>query len=294
MRLLTFDGQGKLSLAEFTATNIPPYAILSHTWGQDDEEVSFKDLVDGDYEKKAGYSKVLFCGEQAASDDLKYFWVDTCSIDKSSSAELSEAINSMLQWYREASKCYVYLSDVSIHDNFDPKNPSSESTFWNCRWFSRGWTLQELIAPASVEFFSKEGQKLGDKRSLEHQIHQITGISIQALRGCPLSIFSVEERMSWAAGRKATRKEDEAYCLLGIFNIYMPLIYGEGSNAMTRLRRKIHKALRDKPLSQPYRGNLDQGGINESRNSTKNKQKDTASGEHPSLIGRKIYCKSLR
>ena len=230
MRLLELKTNGEFSLTKYLINNIPPYAILSHTWGDDDEEVTFKDLVEGTGKSKAGYRKIQFCGEQAASDGLQYFWVDTCCIDKSNSAELSEAINSMFRWYRDAAKCYVYLSDVSIndYDQNDQFSQSWESAFRESRWFTRGWTLQELIAPASVEFFSREGKRLGDKKSLERQIHEITGIAVQALQGSPLSDFSVAERMSWAEKRETKRKEDKAYSLLGIFDIHMPLIYGEG------------------------------------------------------------------
>ena len=256
MRLLEIKAHGKFSLTEFAGDNIPQYAILSHTWGADSEEVTFKDLdlVDLTSKSKVGYNKIRFCGEQAASDGLQYFWVDTCCIDKSSSAELAEAINSMFRWYREAAKCYVYLSDVSIF-NYNENNSFSrftwESAFRESRWFTRGWTLQELIAPASVEFFSLEGKRLGDKKSLERQVHEITGIAIQALQGNPLSNFSITERMSWAAKRKTTRKEDEAYSLLGIFGIYMPLIYGEGENAFIRLKEMIDKSINGKLFILP-------------------------------------------
>src|SRR5436309_239132 len=117
MRLLKLNNTGEFSLTEFVGNNIPRYAILSHTWGADDEEVTFKDLGEGTAKSKAGYYKIRFCEEQAANDGLQYFWVDTCCIDKLSSAELSEAINSMFRWYRDAAKCYVYLSDVSIRDD---------------------------------------------------------------------------------------------------------------------------------------------------------------------------------
>src|SRR6266702_6883395 len=113
MRLLRIEDDGEFSLVEFVGNNIPRYAILSHTWRADDEELTFKDLVEGTGKSKVGYSKIRFCSTQAAGDDLQFFWVDTCCIDKSSSAELSEAINSMFRWYRNAAKCYVYLSDVS-------------------------------------------------------------------------------------------------------------------------------------------------------------------------------------
>ena len=170
MRLLELKAHVEFSLTEFIGDNTPPYAILSHTWGADGEEVIFKDLMEGTGKNKAGYQKIRFCGEQAATDGLRYFWVDSCCIDKSSSAELQEAINSMFRWYHDAARCYVYLSDVSIGD-YNQNNQLSqflwESDFRASRWFTRGWTLQELLAPTSVEFFSKEGNRLGDKQSLE-------------------------------------------------------------------------------------------------------------------------------
>jgi hypothetical protein len=243
MRLLRLEDDGEFSLAEFVGRNIPRYAILSHTWRADGGEVTFKDIVDGAGRSRAGYNKIRFCGEQAAKDGLQFFWVDTCCIDKSSSAELSEAINSMFRWYRNATKCYVYLSDVSI----DVSNQSTQSSqlpyelaFRQSRWFTRGWTLQELLAPLSVEFFSREGKQLGDKKSLELQIHEITGIAVRALQGSPLSQFSVSERISWAAKRQTTIEEDQVYCLLGIFDTHLPLIYGEGmEHAFHRLRKEI-------------------------------------------------------
>ncbi|KAN0072275.1 HET domain containing protein [Elaphomyces granulatus] len=248
MRLLKSDNTGEYSLTEdlLVSDDIPCYAILSHTWGAYMEEVSFKDIMDGTGKSKPGYDKIRFCGEQARRDGLQHFWIDTCCIDKSSSTELQEAINSMFRWYRDAAKCYVYLADVS-RPALDADIMSSqrpwEMSFRNSRWFTRGWTLQELVSPASVEFFSKEREQLGDKRSLERHIHEVTGIPVRALRGNSLSDFSVPERMSWAEKRETTRKEDKAYSLLGIFDIYMPLIYGEGrENAFKRLREEIDKS----------------------------------------------------
>jgi hypothetical protein len=221
MRLLERSNAGEFSLTkDLVDDNIPPYAILSHTWGADTEEITCKDLIDGTHKSKTGYNKIRFCGEKAASHGLQYFWIDTCCIDKSSSAELQEAINSMFHWYRNATKCYVYLSDVSS-PVFDPHDTSSqipcELAFRASRWFTRGWTLQELLAPSSAEFFSLEGNRLGDKITLERQIHEITGIAVLALRGGSLSQFSIDERLSWAEKRQTTRKEDKAYSLLGIF-----------------------------------------------------------------------------
>jgi Heterokaryon incompatibility protein (HET) len=248
MRLLKDEGHGILSLVEKHDSAIPQYAILSHTWGA--EEVTFKDVVEGTGKNKAGYEKIEFCRKQASSDGLSYFWVDTCCIDKSSSAELSEAINSMFRWYQNADKCYAYLSNVSTSGH--TTDPQLLQTTWievfrNSRWFFRGWTLQELIAPASVEFFSREGNRLGSKKSLEQDIHETTGIAVEALRGGSLLDFTVEERMSWANRRKTERPEDEAYALLGIFNIRMRPDYGEGKrNAFERLQRKIEKSLNRK------------------------------------------------
>ncbi|KAG4429595.1 hypothetical protein IFR05_014919 [Cadophora sp. M221] len=253
MRLLAAKTSGQFdnfSLTEYSADTIPPYAILSHTWGEDGDEVIYNDLIAGTGKNKPGYEKLRFCGEQAARDGLKYFWIDTCCIDKSDNAELSKAINSMFRWYRAAARCYVYLSDVGFGaDNQDPQSESDqytrstwETAFRKSRWFTRGWTLQELIAPAIVEFFSKERKRLGDKKSLEQQIHEITGVSLNALQGNPLSQFSVAQRASWADKRHTKHEEDMAYSLLGIFDISMPLIYGEGKEeAIFRLYYEIDK-----------------------------------------------------
>jgi hypothetical protein len=153
MRLLELKDNGEFSLTRDTVDNEQrPYAILSHTWGDDDEELNFKDLIEGSGKTKAGHKKILFCGEQAARDRLQFCWVDTCCIDKSNNTELTEAINSMFRWYRNAAKCYVYLSDITTndYDQVDPSSQSWQSAFRKSRWFTRGWTLQELIAPPSV------------------------------------------------------------------------------------------------------------------------------------------------
>ncbi|KAG4431661.1 hypothetical protein IFR05_012864, partial [Cadophora sp. M221] len=244
MRLLQYNNDGDFSLIEFFECNIPTeYAILSHKWGA--EEVTLADLKNGNGKKMTGYGKIQFCGEQAKRDGLQYFWVDTCCIDKSNSTELAEAINSMFRWYQDATKCYVYLPDVSRPrtDSADGSNEDWVSIFRKSEWFRRGWTLQELIAPASVDFFCKEGELLGNKASLERHICEVTSIPAQALRGRPLSDFSVAERLSWAISRETFRQEDKAYSLLGIFDVNMPLIYSEGKDkAMQRLREEIEKA----------------------------------------------------
>ena len=249
MRLLEYNNDGELSLTkDFVGGEIPEYAILSHTWGADTEEVTYRDVIDGTGKNKVGYEKIRFCGEQARCDGLRNFWVDTCCINKSSDRELSEAINSMFRWYRKASKCYVYLADVSTNDQIDLSLQSWRAAFGNSRWFTRGWTLQELIAPLSVEFFCSNGNRLGDKKSLEGQLHKITGIPVSALQGSPLSEFRFEQRISWAKMRETKREEDKAYSLLGIVDISMPVIYGEGrENAFRRLNREWKDRLDELP-----------------------------------------------
>jgi hypothetical protein len=237
MRLLQLEDDDTFSLVEYFGKDVPPYAILSHTWGADHDELALRDLINGHGKDRGGYRKLLFCGKQAAKDDLKFFWVDTVCIDKTSSAELQEALNSMFRWYQTSAKCYAYLSDVSIHDVKDDLQSLHKS-----RWFKRGWTLQELIAPASVEFFSVEGDRIGDRISMMEDIHDITNIPVEVLQGHPIASFSTNERMSWAKGRETQREEDSAYSLLGIFDVHMPLIYGEGRDkAIARLERKISK-----------------------------------------------------
>ncbi|KAF3009243.1 hypothetical protein E8E14_009508 [Neopestalotiopsis sp. 37M] len=246
MRLLQLGAGDQLTITKNLTHDIPPYAILSHTWGSEEEEVLLQDIQgdargDAIWRQTYGYRKILFCGQQAKRDGIQHFWVDTCCIDKRSSAELSESINKMFLWYQNAQKCYVYLADVpSGSENEETTEMSWDAAFRDSKWFQRGWTLQELLAPQSVEFFSASGQRLGDKMSLELLIHDITGIATVALRGHPLSQFDENERMSWLSNRQTTRDEDMAYCMLGIFNVAMYCVYGEGrDNAEVRLRQTI-------------------------------------------------------
>jgi hypothetical protein len=259
MRLLKYNNTGELTITNFISKDIiPPYAILSHRWLAETEEPTFKDLTNRTRQEKPGYEKLQFCGEQARQNDLQYFWVDTCCIDKENPAELSQAINSMFRWYRNATRCYVYLSDVSTRKR--KRNESSrdtwESDFRKSEWFTRGWTLQELLAPISVEFFSHERERLGDKRSLEQQIHEITGIPESALQGARLSQFSVNERFSWIERRETKVAEDKVYSLLGIFDVRIPLYYGEGTaSALKRLKEeidKLNKCVQDLHLTDPH------------------------------------------
>jgi hypothetical protein len=156
--------------------------------------------------------------------------------------ELSEAITSVYRWYLGAAKyCYVHLADVSsAHGEGSQGHDAWMSDFRRSRWFRRGWTLQELLAPTTVEFYSCEGQLLGTRKSLEHVIHEVTDIPLAALQGRPPSHFTVAERFRWADGRETTRIEDRAYCLVGIFGITMAPRYGEGDGVTTRLQRKVN------------------------------------------------------
>ena len=268
MRLLERHNEEFRLTDDLLDNEIPPYVILSHTWGRRGDEVNFQDVVKGTGRHKAGYEKIKFCGEQAARDGLQYFWVDSCCIDKSSSAELQEAILSMFRWYQRATKCYVYLADVNAIDQHDQWN--WEQDFRGSRWFTRGWTLQELLAPRTVEFFSQEGRLLGNKENLERLIQEITGIAIGALRGMPMSQFEINDRFSWARTRHTKRAEDEAYSLLGIFGVSMPIMYGEGrANAFNRLKKEINEASKENRGKMQQNGTLDEAALR-SRNLKRN------------------------
>lgn len=245
MRLLQRSPSGGFHLQQVDTDHPPAYAILSHCW-LDDQEVTYEELESGAGTGKTGYDKLRFCCDRAAADGLEYSWIDTCCIDKSKSNELSTAINSMYKWYQRASRCYVYLHDVSVPEadiNSPIPKGSWKDAFRKSRWFTRGWTLQELIAPATVDFFSREQKHLGTKVSLEQEIYAVTSIPVEVLRGeRPTASFTVKERMSWANGRTTTFKEDKVYCLLGLFGVFLPLIYGEGEEYATqRLKEEIQR-----------------------------------------------------
>ncbi|KAK1700879.1 heterokaryon incompatibility protein-domain-containing protein [Colletotrichum godetiae] len=223
------------SLEEFHE-NPPEYAILSHTWGPEEEEITFREMKGGDLNKPGiGTTKLEGCLQQAKTDKVDYVWIDTCCIDQSSSHELSFAIRSMFQWYQLAKKCYTYLQDVP-----SKANSRWKSKFRKSRWFTRGWTLQELLAPKELNFYSHDWQALGTKQELSDVVWDITGIPAQFLRGdSGLEEASVAQRMSWASNRKTKRVEDIAYSLLGIFGVSMVLMYGEGDHAFIRLQESI-------------------------------------------------------
>ncbi|KAK3944376.1 HET-domain-containing protein [Diplogelasinospora grovesii] len=250
-------------LKEFMGSNVPQYAILSHTW--EDGEVTFQDytqLTRTELRKKKGYTKIERTCRLALNSGIKWAWVDTCCIDKTSSAELTEAINSMFRWYAESAVCYAYLSDLEA----DKKHDGTVEKYRHCRWFTRGWTLQELIAPRRLGFYNRKWEFQGEKQDLGAELAEITKISKRILGDSSLlQTVSVAQRMSWAAGRQTTRTEDMAYCLLGIFDVQIPLLYGEGSKAFTRLQEEVAKESNDLSLfawrsastsSQKYAGIL--------------------------------------
>ncbi|KAI6020594.1 hypothetical protein EDC04DRAFT_404610 [Pisolithus marmoratus] len=223
------------------------YAIVSHRWGT---EVSYEEMIGlmkmaeeerEEVKQRGGYHKIIKSCEQAVKDGYKWLWIDTCCIDKRSSSELSEAINSMYRWYQNAQVCYAYLHDVhelqwlNMRNYFSPLKHTSLP-----EWFMRGWTLQELIAPKQVEFFNRDWVLIGSKQRLARVLERVTGIPCGVLAdGLAAKRLSVAQIMSWAARRKTTRVEDRAYSLMGLFGVNMPMLYGEGEKAFQRLQLEI-------------------------------------------------------
>jgi hypothetical protein len=250
MRMLrATDRESPLELVEIASHALPPFAILSHTWSSNSEdEVKFEDIEAQAYFKKPSYRKVRFACQQAFLDGYSYLWIDAICIDKKNPTELQEAINSMYRWYQSAQTCYAYLADVTdskVHFAHD----GEESQFIRTRWFERGWTLQELIAPKQVRFFNADWDYVGDKSALSGIITKVTGIPTDILLGTsPIDSASIAQRMSWASHRQTTRPEDMAYCLMGMFSVFMPLIYGEQDSAFLRLQDAIMQKNEDMSL----------------------------------------------
>lgn len=232
-----------LKLVEFGYFEIPPYAILSHTWGQG--EVLYEDLVslrrtDGN---KAGWAKLDHTTQRAATANFEYCWIDTCCIDSSNQVELTESINSMFDWYKEAKVCYAYLADVNHGEDYQ----QTDSSFAKSEWFKRGWTLQELLAPKNVVFLASNWKRIDRKENLAPIISTVTGIPRGFLLGtADLEAASIAQRLSWVSKRKTRKPEDRVYCLLGIVGIHMPLLYGEReAAAFKRLQQEILKEFDD-------------------------------------------------
>ncbi|CCF46739.1 HET domain-containing protein [Colletotrichum higginsianum] len=245
-----------LVLEEFTDPSIVSYAILSHTW-QKNEEISFQDMNNLEkFRHKAGHAKIeKLCDIALRRYGCKYAWLDTCCIDKTSSAELSEAINSMFRWYKEAYVCFVFLSDLAPeatrgHPPSD-QGPAHHniSDLGRCKWFTRGWTLQELIAPTYVEFYDAGWNFRFTKDGWAARLSAITNIDVDILMlKKELSTVPVAVKMSWAADRETTRVEDRAYSLLGLFDINVSMLYGEGHRAFQRLQEEIARETDDMSL----------------------------------------------
>ena len=251
----------------FFGTSIPKYAILSHRWGCEEEEVSHKQLRKGLAPPNLpGMVKIREFCRLAKNGGFEWAWIDTCCIDKRSSAELSEAINSMYKWYQQSGICYVHLADVEFSDGELSLKRQSEEAFWHApqgwsslrdrfgksSWFKRGWTLQELIAPGEVVFYDSRWNEIGHLRQIREDVANVTKISIRCLGSDDKELLrgqSVATRMSWASRRETSREEDMAYCLLGIFDVDMPLLYGEGAvKAFHRLQTEIMKISDDESL----------------------------------------------
>ncbi|KAH8596094.1 heterokaryon incompatibility protein-domain-containing protein, partial [Bisporella sp. PMI_857] len=226
-----------MQLEEFFGNKIPAYAILSHTW--EEEEVTYQDFLAGVTSKK-GWIKIKQICERAKEGKYLYAWIDTCCIDKSSSVELTEAINSMYEWYKKSAICYVFLSDLKVGGELH-----------SCRWFTRGWTLQELIASPRIDFLDSLWQYYGSKQKMGHILGEITMVDVAVLGSSGsdlrymLDSIPVCRRMSWLSRRQTTRVEDIAYCGLGIFDVNMPLLYGEGARAFIRLQEEIIRRRND-------------------------------------------------
>jgi hypothetical protein len=243
MRLLNTRS---LELVESFPDGVPKYAILSHRW--EAGEVSYEEIHTRAARKKPGYAKIRNFCDEARAHGYEYAWIDTCCINKKDFTELAEAINSMFSWYRNSHICFAYLSDFTAEAGLSQAEFTTK--LGRSRWFERGWTLQELIAPAHVEFYDADWQYFGGKKGLSRPISEITGID-EDLLACrrELRSYSVAQKMSWGAYRRTSRPEDKSYSLLGLFGVTMPLIYdGDRFRAFRRLQEEIIKHSRDQSL----------------------------------------------
>lgn len=229
--------------------DVPPYAILSHTWG--DAEIEYIDVVRNiGRENYPGWDKVAKCCQRAAAAGWEYVWIDTCCINKNDNTELAEAINSMFRWYAEAQICIAYLADVppryTLGGEVDDPRPPWVQRFRSSRWFTRGWTLQEMLAPSHLLFLDMQWGTIGSREVWEGEVCVATGIAPEHQRD--FSSTCLATKLSWAANRQTTREEDRAYSLLGLLGVHMPLIYGEGKQAFIRLQNELIRTSPDESI----------------------------------------------
>ncbi|KAF9771288.1 hypothetical protein IL306_011080 [Fusarium sp. DS 682] len=218
------------------------YAILSHRWGSN--EILFSQIGQFAHELRQTkdrhvlpqLDKIRGACITARNQGLEWIWIDNCCINKSDNSELSESINSMFRWYSDAVVCLTYLSDVRNSSGSSPVFRSVEAEGMS-KWFTRGWTLQELLAPGKLVFYDMDWNYIGSKQELAESIEDITGIAAHFLTGAKdFRTACIAAKMSWAAHRETTREEDMAYSLFGIFNLHLPVQYGEGLGAFLRLQ----------------------------------------------------------
>ena len=258
-----------LQLEDFRGLPTPKYAILSHRWQTPTEEVSYDDFNAERKRLAGGWFKIKDCCHMALLQDLQYCWIDTCCINKDSSAEESRSINSMYAWYGRATETFVYLDDVHCSSL---TTADSTNELQNSRWFTRGWTLQELIAPTKVTFFNSRWESLGTKDELCSLLEKITSIPEGVLcNKISPHDCSIAQRMFWAADRETTEPEDQAYCLIGLFDVNMPLIYGEGDKAFVRLQEEIVQRSTDQTIFAWSDDQLEKGILAPSPRCFKNK-----------------------
>ena len=244
MRLVN---KATLALEWFNDGQEPPYVILSHCWrGRETSLQEYTAQINKDKDTWTdGVSKIVRFCEQVGSRKEDFVWVDTCCIDKTSSTELQEAINSMYKWYEQAQTCFVFLDDVKFREDVTRTRKSLEKS----RWFTRGWTLQELVAPRDITFLDKNCTLIGHRADLMETIAHITGIPTECF-GNHLAIHAmpIAKRMSWLSDRETTRVEDLAYCMLGIFDVSMNMLYGEGRKAFLRLQKELLETIDDESI----------------------------------------------
>ncbi|KAF7532351.1 hypothetical protein G7054_g8017 [Neopestalotiopsis clavispora] len=270
MRLLRTTGY-QLVEANDIPTPFPQYSILSHTWISPKDEVTYQDLkhrtadIENDIFKQKGWAKLQRYCDRAARDGWEWAWMDTCCIDKTNPADTQEAINAMFRWYQDAGVCYAYLDDVDIDKVGHPvladgdiddiagrenvANPRSSAHktlrpfIIEAKWFTRGWTLQELLAPPYLIFVDQAWRRIGNRETWAVEIEEASRIEARHLTNFSPTNFtscSIAMRFSWASSRETTVEEDETYSLLGLFGISLPLIYGEGRwRAFNRLQREL-------------------------------------------------------